>query len=532
MASSALRAVYRFDRFTLDLVRGGLFAEDGSQLALRPKSFDLLRYMVMRSGQLVDRDELMQAVWPNVFVTDDSVAQCVKDIRRALADQTQRLLRTVPRRGYLLDAPASCVTADIATASAFAGAGGAETTLPAPPTSRPMVVILPFDNLGGDAEQGYLAAGMTADLVADLTRFHDLHVVSPLARPRGPASDAARSSSGWALPEAASYVVTGSLRWTAGRLRVNLRLYDARTGVSLWAERFDRPQDELFALEEELTERLPGFVASHIVHDVTQRAHRRPTSSLGAYGCFLRGRELHMRGTEPDTRAAREMFAQAIALDPDYAAAYAWQAFTAHRGFTHRWGGSHGKVAAVEALALARRSVEIDPGSSLCLGMLAFELMLNGQWDEALDMGRAAVRANPCAAETRLNYGNVLVHAGQAAEGEHELRLSLALDPYHAPSWRAALGRALFCAGQLREALAELRFCAARMSGYTYCLQTLIAAAAETDHGEEACAAVAALLDTHPGLTVRGARQMLFFRDPAMTDRFLAGFRAGGMPEE
>jgi DNA-binding winged helix-turn-helix (wHTH) protein len=86
--SSEPRVIYRLDRFTLDLVRGGLFAEDGTQLALRPKSFDLLRYLVVNAGPLVDRDELMKAVWPTVFVTEDSIAQCVKDIRRALSDQT------------------------------------------------------------------------------------------------------------------------------------------------------------------------------------------------------------------------------------------------------------------------------------------------------------------------------------------------------------------------------------------------------------------------------------------------------------
>lgn len=299
----------------------------------------------------------------------------------------------------------------------------------------------------------------------------------------------------------------------------------------MWAERFDRPREAFFALEEELAERLPGFLASHIVRDATQRMRRRAPSSLDAYGFNLRGRELHLRGTETDTLAAREMFAQAIALDHNYAAAYAWQAFAVQRGYTHLWGEPRGKAAAVEALALARRAVELDPGSSLCLGLLGFVLLLNAEWDEALEMGRAAVRANPCAAEARYHHGEILMHAGDPAGAEPEFRLAMALDPFHPPSWRAAMGRAFLAAGRPVEALAELRFCVGRFPGYTPCLQTLAAAAAETGHPDEARAAVAAILRGHPGLTVESAVGSLFFHDSAMNDRFRAGFRAGGMPE-
>ena len=527
--SSEPRAIYRFDRFTLDLVRGGLFAEDGAQLVLRPKSFDLLRYLVVNAGRLVDRDELMQAVWPNVFVTEDSIAQCVKDIRRALGDRTQRLLRTAQRRGYLLDVTASVVGGGAAAAPLPAAAvAAAVAPLPLPTANRPMLVVLPFENLGGDPEQHYLARGMTSDLVTHLTRFEELHVISPLAHEQSGASGSA--AAGWPIPPEASYLFAGNLRCVDEQVRVNVRLDDARTTVGLWAERFDRPRDAFFALEEELAERLPGFVASHIVRDATQRTRRRATSSLDAYGFCLRGRELHQRGTETDTLAAREMFAQAIALDHDCAAAYAWQAFAVQRGYTHLWGEPRGKAAAVEALALARRAVELDPGSSLCLGMLGFVLLLNAEWGEALEMGRAAVCANPCAAVARYHHGEVLMHAGDPAEAEPEFRLAMALDPFHPPSWRAALGRALLAAGRPLQALAELRFCVGRLPGYNPCLQTLAAAAAEAGHRDEASAAVAALLRAHPGLTVESAVGSLFFRDSAISERFRAGFRAGGMP--
>src|SRR5690349_20066647 len=105
------RLAYRFDRFTLDLARGALLAEDGTGLPMRPKSFALLRLLIENAGRLLDRDAIMAAVWPDVFVTDDSITQCVRDVRRALGDEAGRLLRTVPRRGYLLAARASASAA-------------------------------------------------------------------------------------------------------------------------------------------------------------------------------------------------------------------------------------------------------------------------------------------------------------------------------------------------------------------------------------------------------------------------------------
>jgi TolB-like protein len=524
---SGPRAIYRFDHFTLDLVRGGLFAEGGAQLALRPKSFDLLRYMVVNAGRLVDRDELMQAVWPNVFVTEESVGQCVKDIRRALGDPTQRLLRTVQRRGYLLDVTASTVAEGAPLAATVAAAAA---PLPTPPRDRRMVVVMPFETIGRDPEQDYLADGITADLVTDLTRFQDLHVVSPLQRGYGPlALDP--SAPGWRLPAEANYVLTGSVRRAAERVRITVQLRDAETGVVIWAERLDGPIEDLFAIQDQLADRLPAHLVSRIEREGLRRAQRRPPIGLDAYDLCLRGRELHARSTEADTLAARELFGRAIELDPGYATAYAGQAWTVQRGFTHLWGEPRGEEAADLALRLARRSVEIEPDSPLCLARLAFILLLTQSWEEAIETARAAVRANPCAVDPRHVYGEVLAHSGDPEAAEREISLALSLEPFHQAGLKASLGRALLLADHPADALPELRWCAARLPDYGPCYQTLAIAAAETGRIDEARAAVGALQRIHPGLTVRKISETWFFRDPALVMRFRAGLRAAGMPE-
>jgi DNA-binding winged helix-turn-helix (wHTH) protein len=153
------RVAYRFDRFTLDPVRGTLLDAGGTELALRPKSFALLRYLAERAGRPVGRAELMAAVWPGLHVTEDSVVQCVVDIRRALGDDAQVLLRTLPRRGYLLDAPVS--RDQIAAAAVLSGATADEDAVPRPPAGGPMVVVLPFEDIGGEPGRGYFADGLT-----------------------------------------------------------------------------------------------------------------------------------------------------------------------------------------------------------------------------------------------------------------------------------------------------------------------------------------------------------------------------------
>ncbi len=148
---------YRFGRFVIDLRRGALFA-DGTERPLRPKSFALLRHLAGRAGQLVGRDEIMEAVWPGTYVTEDSITQCIRDIRRALGDDDAHILRTLPRRGYLLAA------VEPAAPESVPGSMAVPDPLPAPPTDRPVVLVLPFENIGGDPEQGYFADGRAPTL--------------------------------------------------------------------------------------------------------------------------------------------------------------------------------------------------------------------------------------------------------------------------------------------------------------------------------------------------------------------------------
>jgi len=520
------KAVYRFSGFTLDLSQGTLRAADGGELVLRPKSFALLRYMVEHAGRLVDRNEIMQAVWPGVFVTDDSIAQCIKEVRRALGDGEQRILRTLARRGYLLAVPVSRVGA----ADPDAPFVGSAEALLRPPTGRPMLVVLPFENLGGDPEQGYFADGLTADLITDLTRFQGLHVVSPLYRRLGKLSSGTASPAA-SMPDNAGYVFGGGVRRAGRRIRVTAQLCEARTGIVLWAERFDRPIDDLFAVQEDLANRIAALLDDKIGREELRLARLRPPSNLDAYDLFLQGRDLLGQATERGTLAARQAFDNAIAIDPGYAPAYACQAYAMQRGFTLGWGEPRGRAALEPALDLAGHAVALEPGSSLCVMRLAFCLSLVGRDEQALEVGAAGVRANPCDSASRATQGEILSRAGLHEAGVAELRLALLLNPFHPPFLHATLGRALLLAGHPQEAMAHLQSCASLAPDYRPCHSSMVVACVEAGRMEEARAALREVLRLRPGWTLRNYDGVFGFRRQEDTARFLDAFRAAGMPD-
>ncbi|HYI84733.1 MAG TPA: tetratricopeptide repeat protein [Acetobacteraceae bacterium] len=518
--------VYRFDRFTLDTVRGALLAAGGTEVALRPKAFSLLARLVENAGRLLDRDEIMRAIWPGVVVTEDSITQCVKEIRRALGDDDQRLLRTLPRRGFLF---AAAVSREDATATVVvlpeAAAAPAASPLPAPdaprpPSGRPVVEVLPFDNIGGDPEWGYFADGLTADLAIDLTRLQSLHV---LRRRRGAEQPASRT---------ADYVVSGAVRRAGGRVRVTAQLEDAATGVQLWADRFDRPLDDLFAVQEELAVSLAARLLSRVDQEGVRRALHRPPASQDVYDVFLRARDARFRGGAANTLLARELFERVIELDPGYAPAHAWLAQTVMRGFFYCWGEPRGLDALPVALGHARKAVTLEPDSPLCLSRLATVLLWSRRWDEALETGRAAVRANPASYVARQSWSEALTHAGpDPEEALRETRYFLELDPWHPPFHREHFGQALLVSGRAEEALAEMRKLVALLPDDGTAYNTLVAAAYETGQLEEARAGVREVLRIGPHWTQRTMDSRWVFRRPEDEERYRAAFRAAGLPE-
>src|SRR5450631_1924623 len=171
--------IFQFGEYTLDIAQGCLRAAD-REVDLRPKSFEVLRCLVENVGRLVTKDELIKAVWPNVIVTDESLARCISEVRQAIADADQKIIKTVPRRGYRFSIPVSQHPENAGTATVAATSPTTSTNTGFEPriADRASIAVLPFSNLSGDPQQEYFSDGITEDIITELSRFSELAVIA------------------------------------------------------------------------------------------------------------------------------------------------------------------------------------------------------------------------------------------------------------------------------------------------------------------------------------------------------------------
>jgi len=266
---SSIQTALQFERFTLDRARGRVRA-DNRDIELRPKSFDVLRYLAENADRLVTKDEILKAVWPNVVVSDDSLSRCMSDVRLALGDAEQRIIKTVPRRGYMF-------------ASEVSKPAAATAALPLP--DRPSIAVLPFTNRSGDAQQDYFTDGISEDLITILSKFAGLFVIARHSAFRYRGTDLDVRQIGREL--GVRYLLVGSVRRDAERVRITAQLVDSETTTQLWAEYYDRELTGIFAVQDEVTQKIVGTLIARISRSELERALAKPPDAfpLMTIGC-------------------------------------------------------------------------------------------------------------------------------------------------------------------------------------------------------------------------------------------------------
>ncbi|MFT8244951.1 winged helix-turn-helix domain-containing protein [Roseomonas sp. BN140053] len=499
-------SAYHFDAFRLDPRRGVLEAEDGTVLPLRPRSYELLRHMLDRPHELLRREALLEALWPGLAVTDDSLTQCISELRQAFGSRGSAVLRTLPRRGYVLAANVrrEAPPADPPTAPA---AARPTPTLAAAP-GRDLLVIEALEPASADAAGQQLARALGAELLVTLSRSEIMRVLT--RRPVPAPADC--------------YRLCGAMLRAGEEPLLSLVLEDAETSRVLWADRVALPagsgRDDALAV-------LLARLEMHVTGEALHRARHKAPEARRPHDFILLGRELHERGGEANTLEARQHFLRAIAMDPSIAVAHAFHAFTVIRFLTHGWGGGDRDVQCRLALDIAQRAVELEPRSALCQSALAFALLHLGRWEEAVEAARASLRLSSLSAiGTRTACAEVLAASGEAAEAAAALQAAIALDPFCPPRSRAVLGRALLLSGRREEALAELHRADARLPDYAPCLRSMVVAAVELGRMEEARDALARLRRLQPNWLPNNRQALAFLRDERDLERFVAAFEA------
>jgi adenylate cyclase len=333
--------------------------------------------------------------------------------------------------------------------AATAREGAKDAAVTATTANKPSIAVLPLVNMSGDPEQEFFADGLTEDIITELSRFRDLLVISRNSTFvfKGKAvkvQEAAREL-------AVEYILEGSVRKVGDRIRVTVQLIDAETDRHIWAERYDRKLEDIFAIQDEMTcaivATLPGRVEA-ATHD---RAKRKPTDNMAAYECVLTAKVLHHRSIREDNFEAERLLDRAIVLDPNYAHAHAWKGCVLGQQWTYGWGADRDltfeKVAAELEIALA-----LDDNDSDVHRILAALNLNRDDHDKAAYHQERALVLNPNYDLVVVQQGELLTWLGRPEEGIDWIKKAMRLNPYHPERFWSHLGRARYCAENYAEA--------------------------------------------------------------------------------
>ncbi len=396
--------------------------------------------------------------------------------------------------------------------------------LPLP--DKPSIAVLPFVNMSSDPEQEYFSDGITEDLMTDLSRLSGLFVIARNSTFTYKGKAVKVEEVGREL--GVRYVLEGSVRKAGNRLRITAQLVDATTSHHLWAERYDRDLKDIFALQDEIRQKIMTALKVKLTPEEQERFKRAPTDNLEAYDYYLRGMEYLVRFTKETHVQARRMFEQAIELDPMYAAAYAGLGWTYTWEWVYQW--SQGPQIIEQALTLAQRAIALDdslPGAHNILGVVY--LWGRKQHERAIVEAERAIALNPNSAEGYVTLGSTLMFAGKPEEAIGLLAKAMRFNPHYPATYLSMLGQAYRLTGQYEEGIAAYQRALSRNPNFLPAHIGLAVIYSEISREGEARAEAAEVLRVSPNYSLEVARQRIPFKDPAVLERTLANLRKAGL---
>jgi adenylate cyclase len=392
---------------------------------------------------------------------------------------------------------------------------------------KPSIAVLPFTNMSGDAEQEYFTDGMTEDLITDLSKISALFVIARNSSFAYKGRSVKVQEIGRDL--GVRFVLEGSIRKAGNRVRITAQLLDAGSGGHLWAERFDRDLTDIFATQDEVVEKIVRALAVTLTQGEEKRLGRRGTANVEAYETWLRARELLGSSTRHAIVQAKAMYRRAIEIDPNFAAAHAGLSLATISEYVSDWAADPA-AALDEAERWARRAVELndhEPVSHMALGNV---LLWRRNLEGALAECRRMIELDPNFAQGHSATGLALMYAGRAAEALEAFAIAKRLDPHHASIVLHFVAQAHFSLGRY-EAAAELLLKRIARTPATDSSRMMLAACyGHLGRAEEARAAWAELLKVNPKFSLEQRERVLPYKDPRDFARITEGLAKAGLP--
>ena len=400
--SALIKHLYRFGEFTLDADQKVL-TRDGKPLLLAPKVVDTLVTLVQSGGRIIEKEELMTRLWPDTYVEESNLTYTIVQLRKMLGDDARRprYIETIPKRGYRFIIEVEEALSDMGS-----------------------IAVLPFLDLSPERDQEYFCEGLADELINSLASLPNLHVASRTSsfRFKSPMLDIREVGRRLNV----STVLEGSVRKAGSNFRITAQLVSAVDGYQLWSGKYDRRLEDIFAVQEDIAQSTVSALQVVLSSDAKRALHKVPTSSIEAYECYLRGRQLFYQMRRRSLESARQLYLRAIEMDDHFGPAYAGIADCS--AFLYMdWGGHESDL--VDAEQASSKAIEIDPSSSQVHASRGMVLSLSGRFSEAEREFETALDLNPRLYEAHYYFARACFSHGELDRAAELLERAIALNP-------------------------------------------------------------------------------------------------------
>jgi TolB-like protein/DNA-binding winged helix-turn-helix (wHTH) protein len=528
--------IYRFEAYTLDADRYEL-RRGPDLVAVEPQVLGILLHFVQNRGRIVSRDDLIAGVWDGRIVSESTLSSRVFAVRRAIGDdgERQRLIRTVPRKGYrFIAAVQESNEADKEGVQISLDCYDAIRSAPSCPSSpfrdRTSILVFPFANLSADPEQNRFIDGLVDDITAALSRFRHLLVIGRRAALGCMRQTPDLTRLGVEL--GARYVVEGTLRKEASRVRIAAQLIDSSTMACLWASRFDGNLRNAFGLQDQITASVVGALVSKLEQVEIERVKIGPKHGLDAYSCTLRGLDNLHQWTKAGIGEALDLFQKAIQIEPEFASAYAMAAYCYVQRQSYGWIIDRPREVA-QCVQLAVRAAELGKDDALALAKAAHAISaVGGDAEGGASLIGRAIWLNPHLTAAWYVSGWIMLWLGKPEVAIQHLQHALDLSPYDRLVFkiRAAMAYAHFFSGRYDAAAASASEALRERPNYLTALRVASASHALGGRLVEGQQLMATMCQLDPNLHVSGLPFLLPFRREKDSAKWAGALRKAGLP--